>query len=79
MKNNQLRIPVLLDVATYISIAAMSLLGISGFSSLNLQLITLSLCLLFGLLHRFCFKAEAFQRNQNLYFGIRSNRSSRAV
>ena len=72
MKNNQLRIPVLLDVATYISIAAMSLLGISGFSSLNLQLITLSLCLLFGLLHRFYFKAEAFQRNQNLYFGIQT-------
>jgi len=71
MKNNS-RIPVLLDVATYISIAAMSLLGISGFSSLKLQLITLSLCLLFGILHRFYFKAEAFQRNPNLYFGIQA-------
>lgn len=71
MKNN-IRIPVLLDVATYISIAAMSLLGISGFSSLKLQLITLGLCLLFGILHRFYFKAEAFQRNPNLYFGIQA-------
>jgi signal transduction histidine kinase len=71
MTNNS-RIPVLLDVATYISIAAMSLLGISGFASLKLQLITLSLCLLFGILHRFYFKAEAFQRNPNLYFGIQA-------
>ena len=69
---NPLRIPVLLDVATYVSIAAMSLLGISGFSSLKLQLITLSLCLLFGMLHRFYFKAEAFQHNPNLYFGVQA-------
>jgi signal transduction histidine kinase len=71
MKNN-IRIPVLLDVATYISIAAMSLLGISGFSSLKLRLITLGLCLLFGILYRFYFKAEVFQRNPNLYFGIQA-------
>ena len=71
MKNNN-RIPVLLDVATYISIAAMSLLGISGFSSFKLQLITLGLCLLFGILHRFYFKAGAFQRNPNLYFGLQT-------
>ncbi|NJC95678.1 MAG: sensor histidine kinase [Anaerolineae bacterium] len=72
MKNNQLRIPVLLDVATYISIAAMSLLGISGFDSLELQLITLGLCLLFGILHRFYFRTEAFQRNPNIYFGVQT-------
>jgi signal transduction histidine kinase len=71
MKNN-IRIPVLLDMATYISIAAMSLLGITGFSSLKLQLITLSLCLLFGILHRFYFKSDAFQRNPNLYFGVQA-------
>jgi signal transduction histidine kinase len=71
MKNN-IRIPVLLDVATYISIAAMSLLGISGFSSLKLQLITLGLCLLFGILYRFYFKAEVFQRNPNIYFGVQA-------
>ena len=71
MTNNS-RIPVLLDVATYLSIAAMSLLGISGFASLKLQLITLSLCLLFGILHRFYFKTDAFQRNPNLYFGVQT-------
>ena len=71
MKNN-IRIPVLLDIATYISIAAMSLLGISGFTSFKLQLITLGLCLLFGILHRFYFKADAFQHNPNLYFGIQT-------
>lgn len=71
MKNNS-RIPVLLDVATYISIAAMSLLGISGFTSSKLQLITLGLCLLFGILHRFYFTSEYFQRNPNLYFGIQT-------
>jgi len=71
MKNN-IRIPVLLDVATYISIAAMSLLGISGFSSLKLQLITLCLCLLFGILYRFYFRTDAFQRNPNLYFGVQA-------
>lgn len=72
MKNQPLRIPVLLDAATYISIAAMSLLGISGFSSLQLQLITLGLCLLFGVLHRFYFQTDAFRRSPNLYFGIQA-------
>src|SRR5258706_7861666 len=72
MKNNTLRVPILLDIATYISIAAMSLLGISGFSSLNLQLNTLGLCLLFGILHRFYFRTDTFQRNPNLYFGIQA-------
>jgi signal transduction histidine kinase len=72
MKNNTLRIPLLLDIATYISIAAMSLLGISGFSSLNLQLITLGLCLLFGLLHHFYFGTQAFQRHSNIYFGVQT-------
>ncbi len=72
MKNNQLRIPVLLDVATYISIAAMSLLGISGFSSLKLQLITLGLCLLFGILHRFYFGTVSFQQHPSIYFGVQT-------
>ncbi len=72
MTTNKSRIPFLLDIATYISIAAMSLLGISGFTSFKLQLITLGLCLLFGILHRFYFKADAFQHNPNLYFGIQT-------
>lgn len=65
----RIRIPVLLDATTYISIAAMSLLGISGLSALNLQLIALSLCLLFGLLYRFYFRTGIYHRNPNLYFG----------
>ncbi len=72
MKNNSLRIPILLDIATYISIAAMSLLGISGFSSLKLQLITLGLCLLFGILHRFYFGTVSFQQHPDIYFGVQT-------
>lgn len=72
MKTNLLRIPALLDTATYISITAMSLLGISGFSTVELQLITLGLCLLFGLLHRFYFKTDAFKRHPNIYFATQT-------
>jgi len=72
MNNKNLRLPFLLDAATYISIASMSLLGISGFSALNLQLITLGLCLLFGILHRYYFRTDAFQRNPNIYFAIQA-------
>lgn len=72
MKINGSPLPVLLDIATYISIAAMTLLGISGFSNVTLQLVTLGLCLIFGLLHRFYFRTEAFQRNPNIYFGIQA-------
>ena len=68
----RVRIPLLLDVATYISITAMSLLGISGLSALNLQLTALGLCLLFGLLYRFYFRTESFYRNPNLYFGLQA-------
>ena len=74
MLNNKprIRIPMLLDVATYFSITTMSLLGISGIDTLNLQLTTLGLCLLFGLLYRFYFRTEAYYRNPNLYFGIQA-------
>ena len=71
-ENTRIRIPLLLDVATYISIASMSLLGISGLATLNLQLTALGLCLLFGLLYRFYFRSEAYYRNPNLYFGIQA-------
>jgi len=70
--NARIRIPLLLDIATYFSIAAMSLLGISGLPTLNLQLMALGLCLLFGLLYRFYFRTEAYYRNPNLYFGIQT-------
>jgi signal transduction histidine kinase len=72
MSNNTLRIPKLLDVATYISIAAMSLLGISGLPSLNLQLVALGLCLLFGIFYHFLFGTERYLQNPNLYFGIQT-------
>ena len=68
----RIRIPLLLDVATYFSITTMSLLGISGIDTLNLQLTALGLCLLFGLLYRFYFRTEAYYRNPNLYFGIQA-------
>jgi len=70
--NPRIRVPILLDTATYISIAAMSILGISGLPSLNLQLTALGLCLLFGLLYRFYFRTDAYYRNPNLYFGIQT-------
>ncbi len=70
VKNNpRIRVPKLLDATTYISIAAMSLLGISGLPSLILQLTALGLCLLFGLFYRFYFLTGTWQRNPNLYFG----------
>ena len=68
----RIHVPVLLDVSTYISIAAMSLLGISGLPALNLQLIALGLCLLFGLLYHFYFRSKVYYRNPNLYFGVQS-------
>ena len=71
-ENTRIRIPLLLDLATYFSIVAMSLLGISGLPTLNLQLMALGLCLLFGLLHRFYFRTEAYYRNPNLYFALQA-------
>jgi len=72
MQNNNLRLPASLDAVTYISIAAMSLLGISGLASLNLQLTALGLCLLFGIFYRFWFKTRHYQQNPNLYFGAQT-------
>ena len=66
------RIPRALDTATYLGIAMMSLLGISGFDVLSLQLIALSLCLLFGMLYHFHLRTEVFVLNPNLYFGIQA-------
>jgi signal transduction histidine kinase len=69
---HNLRIPVLLDTATYIAIAMMSLLGISGFDSLSLQLIALGLCGLFGVLYHFHLRTEVFAQHPNLYFGMQA-------
>lgn len=67
---NHIRFPHYLDVATYVSMAAMSLLGISGLSSLRSQLLALGLVLLFGLLYRFVFQTDHYQKSSNLYFGV---------
>lgn len=65
---HRIRIPHFLDVATYVSMAAMSLLGISGLPSLRSQLMALGLVLIFGLLYHFLFRSGRYQQNPNLYF-----------
>jgi signal transduction histidine kinase len=72
MKNNNLRLPSSLDAVTYIGIAAMSLLGISGLASLNLQLTALGLCLLFGIFYRVFFKTGRYRQSPSLYFGTQA-------
>lgn len=72
MKISNVHVPLLLDTATYLGIATMSLLGISGFSVLRIQLIALGLCILFAMLYRIYFKTGAYQRNPNLYFGVQA-------
>jgi signal transduction histidine kinase len=62
-------VPSFLDVATYVSMAAMSLLGISGLLSLRSQLMALGLVLCFGLLYHFVFRSKRYQRTPGLYFG----------
>jgi len=62
-------VPSFLDVATYVSMAAMSLLGISGLPSLPSQLMALGLVLCFGLLYHFVFRSKRYQRTPGLYFG----------
>jgi signal transduction histidine kinase len=66
---DRIRVPHFLDIATYVSIAAMSLLGISGLPSLRSQLLALGLVLIFGLLYHFLFQSGRYQQNPNLYFG----------
>src|SRR5215213_3324087 len=66
---NRIRFPHFLDIATYVSLAAMSLLGISGLPSLWSQLLALGLVLLFGILYRFLFQSGRYEQNPSLYFG----------
>lgn len=66
---DRVRVPQFLDIATYVSMAAMSLLGMSGLPSLRLQLLALGLIVLFGLLYYFVFRSERYVANPNLYFG----------
>ena len=69
---DRVRIPHFLDVATYVSMAAMSLLGISGLPSLRSQLLALGLVILFGVLYRFAFHSGRYERYSNLYFGAQA-------
>jgi signal transduction histidine kinase len=66
---HRIPVPNFLDMATYVSMAAMSLLGISGLHSLPSQLLALGLVLSFGLLYHFLFRSERYQRAPGLYFG----------
>lgn len=66
---HRIPVPDFLDMATYVSMAAMSLLGISGLHSLQAQLTALGLVLSFGLLYHFLFRSERYRQAPGLYFG----------
>jgi len=65
----RVRNPFLLDVSTYVSVAVMALLGVSGLPTLQLQIMALALCLTFALLYRFLFRTNYFEHRPSLYFG----------
>jgi signal transduction histidine kinase len=67
---HRIPVPNFLDLATYVSLAAMSLLGMSGLSNLRSQLLALGLVVSFGLLYHFVFRSERYERNPSLYFGV---------
>jgi signal transduction histidine kinase len=69
---NRIRFAHFLDIATYVSLAAMSLLGMSGLPSLRSQLLALGLVLLFGFLYRFVFQSGRYTQNPSLYFGAQA-------
>lgn len=69
---DRIRVPHFLDIATYVSMAAMSLLGISGLPSLRSQLLALGLVFVFGLLYYFVFQSGRYIANPNLYFGAQA-------
>jgi signal transduction histidine kinase len=66
---DRVHVPHFLDMATYVSMVAMSLLGLSGLPGLGSKLLALGLILLFGLLYYFVFKSGRYIANPNLYFG----------
>jgi signal transduction histidine kinase len=69
---DRIRAPHFLDITTYVSMAAMSLLGISGLPSLRLQLLALALVILFGVLYYFVFQSGRYEQNPHLYFGAQA-------
>jgi signal transduction histidine kinase len=69
---DRIRVPQFLDIATYVGMLAMSLLGMSGLPSLRSQLLALGLLVIFGLLYHFVFKSGRYIANPNLYFGVQA-------
>src|SRR5215207_6844471 len=69
---DRVRVPHFLDIATYVSMAAMSLLGISGLPSLRSQLLALGLVIIFGLLYYFVFQSGRYIANPNVYFSAQA-------
>lgn len=65
----RVRIPPLLDVATYISLVVMSLLAARGLAALQAQLTLLGLCAVYGLSYHFVFRAGRYEKTPVLYFG----------
>ena len=65
------RIPVrnFLDIATYVSVVAMSLLGMSRLPNLQSQFLAMGFVLSFALLYHFVFRSERYKRAPGLYFG----------
>jgi signal transduction histidine kinase len=65
----RVRIPPLLDAATYISLGVMSLLAARGVQSLQTQVLLFGLCAIYGLLYWFVFRAGLYEKSPVLYFG----------
>jgi len=65
----QVRIPPLLDAATYISLVVMTLLAVRGLGTVGAQLILLALGAIVGLLYRFSFRTGMYEKNPVIYFG----------
>ena len=65
----RVRIPALLDAATYISLGVMSLLAVRSIGTLQGQLLFLGLVVVFGLLYRFEFRSGRYEKNPVVYFG----------
>jgi len=63
------RIPALMDYATYISLLVMSLLALRGLDTVVAQLILLALCTVVGLLYYFILRAGRYKENPAIYFG----------
>jgi len=63
------RVPELMDYATYISLLVMSLLALRGLDTVIPQLILLALSTMVGLLYHFILRAGRYIENPVIYFG----------